>query len=627
MLELDGSGAEPLEARDPRWIGPIPLIGRLGAGGMGRVFLGVHEGRYVAVKQVLPSVAAEDKGFLRRFGHELDNLARLPEGVTAPLLAGDREAAPPWFATAYVPGITLSQALDVHGGPLPAGALWLILREAAKALVAVHALEMVHRDLKPSNLMLTVDGLTVIDFGVARAADQSQLTSVDKVVGTPAYMSPEQASGSRTPSAAVDVFALGGVLAYAASGHPPFGDDSALPVLNRILTKEPDLQPLRDLDGELADVVKSCLDKDHEGRPTAAELLAVAERHGPYEPPLWPRGVAGVLAERAAFVKELPRAADLPDPEPPATDTKSEEPGRRKNRRRTRVFVGVVPIVLATGATLAVQLLPYASHDKAEADTAPSPSVSASLDPTGPPSKSASERPSASASPSDGKGDENAKDGKGGKEGGDGEDGKGAAGGDDGSGGAGRGGGAPAAGGGGSGDNGGAGGAGGAGGSDGAGGSGDGGSSGESSDSGGSSGSGDQPSGGGSKDTGTPSGTFALKNGGNGKCLIPDFTGWASTGSCTAASASWSFKSGSDGTVKIVNNSSGKCLTAAFMGQVAETGSCDQVGFPSSMLWRTGSGGLLRSVFNDGCLARADDGSVRAQTCSSGTASQRWTRT
>ncbi len=219
---LTGSGAEPLEDEDPRRIGPIPLLGRLGAGGMGRVYLGVHEGRYAAVKQVLPSVVAEDKDFLRRFGHELDNLARLPEEATAPLLAGDRDARPPWFATAYVPGITLREAVDLHG-PLPAGALWLLLREAAAGLAAVHALDMVHRDLKPSNVMLTLDGATLIDFGVARAAEQSQLTRTGMVVGTPAYMSPEQASGKRASSGVVDVFALGSVLAYAASGRPPSG--------------------------------------------------------------------------------------------------------------------------------------------------------------------------------------------------------------------------------------------------------------------------------------------------------------------------------------------------------------------------------------------------------------------
>jgi hypothetical protein len=132
-FDLAGSGAEPLEEDDPRRIGPIPLVGRLGSGGMGRVYLGVHEGRYAAVKQVLPSIVGEDKDFLRRFGQELDNLSRLPAEATAPLLAGDRDAQPPWLATAYVPGLTLRQAVDLHG-PLPAGALWLLLRGARRQL-------------------------------------------------------------------------------------------------------------------------------------------------------------------------------------------------------------------------------------------------------------------------------------------------------------------------------------------------------------------------------------------------------------------------------------------------------------------------------------------------------------
>ncbi|MEU6294309.1 serine/threonine-protein kinase [Streptomyces erythrochromogenes] len=281
MPELTGSGAEPLEADDPRRIGPIPLAGRLGAGGMGRVYLGVREGRYVAVKQLLASVVGEDEDFLRRFGHELDNLARLPAGATAPLLAGDRTARPPWFATAYVPGITLREAVTLHGGPLPADALWLLLREAAASLASVHALDMVHRDLKPSNVMLTLDGLTLIDFGVARAAEQSRLTLTGMVVGTPAYMAPEQASGKRRLSGATDVFALGSVLAYAACGRPPFGDESGHGVLYRIVHEEPDLEPLREREPELAELVGACLAKDPDDRPTAAELLARASRQGP----------------------------------------------------------------------------------------------------------------------------------------------------------------------------------------------------------------------------------------------------------------------------------------------------------------------------------------------------------
>ncbi|MGW7334263.1 serine/threonine-protein kinase, partial [Streptomyces sp. NPDC054840] len=400
MSELTGSGAEPLEAGDPRRIGSIPLAGRLGAGGMGRVYLGVREGRYVAVKQLLSSVVGEDQDFLRRFGHELDNLARLPADATAPLLDSDRTATPPWFATAYIPGLTLREAIALHGGPLPARALWLLLREAAAGLAAVHALDMVHRDLKPSNVMLTLDGLTLIDFGVARAAEQSQLTRTGMVVGTPAYMAPEQASGRKRLSGATDVFALGSVLAYAACGQPPFGDESGHGVLYRIVHEEPHLEPLRELEPDLAELVAACLDKDPEGRPTAAELLERACAHGPFTGPLWPEAVTGRLTERAAFaanvqecdVPTIPLTGEKPEagpgpgkapvpaaPAPPVT----VRPERAERRRRTRVLLAVVPVVVvAGGTTLAIQHLPYTSAPQAGAGNSPSAPVTAPADPT-----------------------------------------------------------------------------------------------------------------------------------------------------------------------------------------------------------------------------------------------------
>ncbi|WP_079169527.1 serine/threonine-protein kinase, partial [Streptomyces sp. CC77] len=309
MVDLRGGGAEPLREEDPRRIGPIPLVGRLGSGGMGRVYLGVHEGRYAAVKQVLP-LLAEDHGFLRHFGHELDNLARLPEEATAPLLAAGRDATPPWLATAYVPGLTLHQAVEQHGGGLPADSLWLLLRGAAAALTAVHARNMVHRDLKPSNVMVTLDGVTLIDFGVARAADQSRLTKTGMVVGTPAYMSPEQATAGRL-TGATDVFALGSLVAFAACGRPPFGDGSGLDLLYRIVHDTPDLAALRACDPDLAEVVAACLDKDPEGRPTASELVASAEERGPSEPPWWPGALTERLTERAAFARAVPAAGAL----------------------------------------------------------------------------------------------------------------------------------------------------------------------------------------------------------------------------------------------------------------------------------------------------------------------------
>lgn len=332
VLDLTGSGAKPLEPDDPRQIGGIPLAGRLGSGGMGRVYLGVHEGRYVAVKQVLPSIAGEDQDFVRRFGHELDNLSRLPAEATAPLIASDRDARPPWLATAYVPGLTLSEAIGLNKGPLPVGTLWFLLREAAAGLVAVHELDMVHRDLKPSNVMLTVDGATVIDFGVARATEQSQLTRSGMVVGTPAYMAPEQATTRRDLTGAADVFALGSVLAYAAGGSPPFGEESGPAVLYRIVHEEPDLDAVRRLDPGLADVVAACLAKDPADRPTAAELVRRATEHGPFTAPLWPESISGNLAGKAAFAAHV-QEIELPPPASVATRNLGRK-GRPKFRER-----------------------------------------------------------------------------------------------------------------------------------------------------------------------------------------------------------------------------------------------------------------------------------------------------
>ncbi|WP_233645968.1 serine/threonine-protein kinase [Streptomyces sp. BSE6.1] len=616
MLELDGSGAEPLKDGDPRWIGPIPLIGRLGSGGMGRVYLGVHEGRYAAVKQLLPSVVAEDEDFLRRFGQELDNLARLPEEATAPLLDGDREARPPWFATAYVPGLTLTEALEVHGGPLPAGALWLLLREAAKGLAAVHALGMVHRDLKPSNVMLTLEGLTLIDFGVARAAEQSRLTRTGMVVGTPAYMSPEQASGRRASSGAVDIFALGSVLAYAASGRPPFGDESGHAVLYRIVHEEPDLGPLRELDPELAEVVASCLDKDHEGRPTAAELLETAERHGPYEPPLWPAALTERLTERAAFVTKLPEQADLPEPErDPDPDSDSapgsavigrQDPGRSDGRRRNRVLVAVVPVVVAAGATLAVQLLPYtfAPDDRADASpSSPAPVSSApAVSPGGPEKASRTATPDQSASPSRSTGEQDDRRG-------DADGGSGAAGGSPGvadAGGAGAGSGSGS----GSSDDGGA----GAGSGDGSGSGSGSGSDGSDSGSGSDSGDGDT----------SGSGVFMLKNAKNGRCMTTAHSDAPYDGDCTGDAATWTFRSRPDGTVWIINGLSGQCIYTAAIGHPVFSFPC---GRTTGQEWRVGTGGTLQNVATGGCVtvsAMSGTG-VRNEACDQ-SAAQRWTR-
>lgn len=627
-------GVEPLQAGDPRRIGPIPLVGRLGAGGMGRVYLGVYEGRYAAVKQVLPSVAGEDKDFVRRFGHELDNLRRLPAGATAPLLAGDRDARPPWFATAYVPGLTLREAVEAHGGPLPADSVWLLLREAAAGLAAVHGLDMVHRDIKPSNVMLTLDGVTLIDFGVARAAEQSQLTRTGMVVGTPAYMSPEQASGARRLTGAVDVFALGSVVAYAGCGRPPFGDESGHAVLYRIVHEQPDLDELRAVDAQLASVIASCLDKDPEGRPTADELLALTAAHLPSGTPLWPTDLTELLSTRAEFAARVPevngdgdadgdadadRGVDGPKPEGAGPGAETGRPaaqgggpeaevvvrpagaaGRRSQRewRRRRVLVAVVPIVVGAGvATLAFQLAPYATDTHRDgAVGTPSTSVSASADPA--PGASSG---SPSGTPTPGKGSaspagEKRQRGKGGTEGGR-QDGSGGGTGTDtangtGSGGSSSGGGA--------------------------------GTTGGSGSTGGASGGSGSTSTGGSTGGGAGSGTFRLRNGENGKCLIQVY-GSTGLGACSEASAHWTFRSAAGGTVKVVNASSGACLSANGNGQAVFVGDCSQGG--SNLRWTTGSGDSLRTVYDGGCLDLAFGGGVAEATCQSGTSSQSWART
>ncbi|MCQ4198618.1 serine/threonine protein kinase [Streptomyces coelicoflavus] len=613
---LTGSGAEPLEDDDPRRIGPIPLLGRLGAGGMGRVYLGVHEGRYAAVKQVLPSVAGEDKEFLRRFGHELDNLARLPDEATAPLLAGDRDARPPWFATAYVPGITLREAVDLHG-PLPAEALWLMLREAATGLAAVHALDMVHRDLKPSNVMLTLDGLTLIDFGVARAADQSQLTRTGMVVGTPAYMSPEQASGKRASSGVVDVFALGSVIAYAASGRPPFGDESGHAVLYRIVHEEPDLGPLRDLDPELADVVASCLDKDHEGRPTAAELVAHASAHGPSGATPWPRDITELLSERAAFAARVPE--DVPLPEPlPAPDGAAQRapslpvvaggrPDKRERRGRTKVLAFAIPVVV-TGATLGFTLLPYAMDDADRGGNRAAPPTATGTATAGPAASATGPSASASRSPDGGeKADadrDKDKDGKNGES-----DAPGGAGSGDAAAAQGASGGGPGA------DA-------GAEETSGAGGSSDsdtssGSGSGSGSESGANGSTGD-----GSGDGGSESDSFMLKNGSSGKCMYVGRP--IDDGTCSGDIAVFRFQSTSDGAFRMLNVGTAQCIHARSANAWLIATTCGQPGGE----WREGANGSLRSLTTGGCLdlnRRASMIGLTTTTCT-GSASQRWTR-
>ncbi|WP_405664919.1 serine/threonine protein kinase [Streptomyces sp. NBC_01166] len=259
---------QPLEAGEPHTIGAYRLLGRLGAGGMGRVYLGRSAGgRTVAVKVVHPHFALDEQ-FRARFRREVDAARRLGARWTAPVLDADPDAAVPWVATGYVAGPPLSDAVTRHG-PLPEYAVRTLGAGLGEALDAVHAHGLIHRDVKPSNVLLALDGPRLIDFGIARALGATvSLTSTGVSVGSPGYMAPEQIRGLDI-SGAADVFSLGAVLAYAATGTAPFPGDSSAVLLYKVVHEEPELG---DMEGELRELVAGCLAKDPADRPAPAEL-------------------------------------------------------------------------------------------------------------------------------------------------------------------------------------------------------------------------------------------------------------------------------------------------------------------------------------------------------------------
>ncbi|MEV6619133.1 serine/threonine-protein kinase [Streptomyces sp. NPDC051051] len=273
---------QPLGAGEPTEVGPYRLLGRLGSGGMGRVYLGRSAGgRTVAVKVVHPHLALDEE-FRARFRREVDAARRVGGAWTAPVLDADPAADVPWAATAYAAGPSLAAAV-ADGGALPEHTVRVLGAGLGEALAAVHGLGLVHRDVKPSNILLTVDGPLLIDFGIARATDgTASLTSTGVSVGSPGYMAPEQILG-RSVTGAADVFSLGAVLAYATTGEPPFPGDSSAALLYKVVHEQPELGGL---DGDLRDLVAACLAKEPAARPAPAE---VARR-------LAPQGAARMVA-------------------------------------------------------------------------------------------------------------------------------------------------------------------------------------------------------------------------------------------------------------------------------------------------------------------------------------------
>ncbi|MFV5992456.1 serine/threonine-protein kinase [Streptomyces sp. NPDC056231] len=317
---------EKLRPTDPQRIGAYRLLGRLGAGGMGQVYLARSDrGRTVAIKLVRQELA-EQQEFRDRFRQEVQAARQVGSTWTAPVLDADTEAAVPWVATGYVAGPSLQVTVSGRAGapvgppsgafgPLPERSVHILGAGLTRALQAIHSAGLIHRDLKPSNILLTIDGPRVIDFGIARALDTATdggLTRTGALVGSPGFMAPEQVRGERV-TAACDVFCLGSVLAYAATGRLPFGvaDNEVHALMFRIAQEDPDLTGVP---VDLVDLVRDCLLKDPAARPTTDVILERLAEDEPAEP--WLPGA--LLAQLGRHAVELLDSEDPEEPEQPA---------------------------------------------------------------------------------------------------------------------------------------------------------------------------------------------------------------------------------------------------------------------------------------------------------------------
>jgi Protein kinase domain len=253
---------------DPRQLGPYTILNRIGGGGMGVVYLGQTPDRRLVAVKVVRSDRASEPEFVARFRREVRAASGVAGFCTARVLAADLDAHQPYYVTEYVQGPTLQEAVE-DGGPLAGRSLEAFAVGVAEALEAIHAAGVVHRDLKPSNVILAREGPKVIDFGIARPIDATTLTQTGKVVGSVNWLAPEQLRTGKA-SEASDVFAWGGLVTFAGTGHPPFGAGPVGTIANRILHEEPDL---RGLQGRLLESVKVALSKDPSQRPSTRGLL------------------------------------------------------------------------------------------------------------------------------------------------------------------------------------------------------------------------------------------------------------------------------------------------------------------------------------------------------------------
>ncbi|MER7520434.1 serine/threonine-protein kinase [Streptomyces sp. NPDC126499] len=318
----------PLTHDDPSAIASYRLLARLGAGGMGTVYLARSPGgRTVALKTLHARLAA-DPAFRTRFRLETDAARIIGDRHGAAVFDADPLAETPWLATEYVLGPPLDDAVAL-AGPLPEPTVRAVGAALAGALRQLHSSDVVHRDLKPSNILITAHGPKVIDFGIARAAGDDRLTTTGAAAGTPAFMSPEQASGQEHPPAG-DVFALAGVLVFAATGRAPFGGGAPADLLYRVRYADPDPEALAALPPSLRPLLTACLAKDPAARPTTATLIReLHDGHGEFADHL-PAPLLAAIARRATDVwHPLPPRLPAPAEDPYAPTVPAGTPGGR----------------------------------------------------------------------------------------------------------------------------------------------------------------------------------------------------------------------------------------------------------------------------------------------------------
>ncbi|GAA0377902.1 serine/threonine-protein kinase [Streptomyces blastmyceticus] len=323
---------EPLGPGDPRRVGPYQLEGRLGAGGMGQVYLAASPGgRKVAVKVIRPELAATPQ-FRARFAREVDAARQVGGFHTAQVVDADPGAESPWLVTAYIPGATLQQVV-AERGPLAPEVVLRLGAGLAEGLAAIHNCGLVHRDLKPGNVILAEDGPRIIDFGIAHDQGAETMTRTGAVIGTYAYMSPEQIRADRAGPAS-DVFALGSVLAFAATGRSPFDATTVPAIVHRVTSEPPRLDGLF---GGLRDLVTACLAKDPAERPSTADVLTRLS-------------VTGAGAPPAVAFNDLPTAPGAAPTAPAAAPTTSPAAPAKALPRRTLLFGGMAATATAAAA-------------------------------------------------------------------------------------------------------------------------------------------------------------------------------------------------------------------------------------------------------------------------------------